>query len=152
MFCPYLPKFMVNWETRNILLSVFEAFWNWYLLFPLVRCVPWALAYTYYHQISQFLKFHHWLFLFNFVTCVLGVFDGQKRAPSVCVCSFELSVWAGAKFLGEFNARPGGTFSYHGGMYLFGAHKLPHHEDKSSKNRWGQLFLCFKTLNEFEGV
>ena len=29
-------------------------------------------------------------FLFNFVTCVLGVFDGQKRAPSVC--SFELGV------------------------------------------------------------
>ena len=51
-------------------------------------------------------------FLFNFVTCVLGVFDGQKRAPSVC--SFELGVWAGAKFLGEFNARPGGTFSYQG--------------------------------------
>ena len=57
-------------------------------------------------------------FLFNFVTCVLGVFDGQKRAPSVCVCSFELGVWAGAKFLGEFNARPGGKFSYHGGIYL----------------------------------
>ena len=62
-------------------------------------------------------------FLFNFVTCVLGVFDGQKRAPSVC--SFELGVWAGAKFLGEFNARPGGTFTYHGGIYLFGGHKLP---------------------------
>ena len=61
-------------------------------------------------------------FLFNFVTCVLGVFDGQKRAPSVC--SFELGVWAGAKFLGEFNARPGGTFSYQGEIYLFGAHKL----------------------------
>ena len=62
-------------------------------------------------------------FLFNFVTCVLGVFDGQKRAPSVC--SFELGVWAGAKFLGEFNARPGGTFSYQGGIYQFVAHKLP---------------------------
>ena len=43
-------------------------------------------------------------FLFNFVTCVLGVFDGQKRAPSVCV-ALNLVSGLGQNFL--VNSTPG---------------------------------------------
>ena len=109
MFNPYLPKFMVNWETRNILLSVFEAFWNWYLLFPLARCVPWALAYTYYHQISQFLKFHHWLFcLISWL--VYLVYLMGKKGLLVCV-ALNLVSGLGQNFL--VNSTPGPAERFH---------------------------------------
>ena len=56
-------------------------------------------------------------FLFNFVTCVLGVFDGQKRAPSVCV-ALNLVSRLGQNFL--VNSTPGPAERFHiMGKYIY---------------------------------